>query len=513
MKYLLLLLLALPAMGATTFYVDYAGGSDANNGTATGTPWKHIPGDPSASGTPAAATGVTGTIYLKGGVTYGLSTLDGLTLDVTHYNIAGPLTITSGTNVTWGSGTSAIDGAGVAGVLMYSQINYLTLRGLNMGNTIDPTGTGQDGAIVIYGAVSNIIDTCTIHDIGTNNANCHVTGVELNNASQFASFHTITNCLIYKCTQKCFETFRCDSNNVVNSVFHDASDHCGVVQSDGNKVHGNVFSNACVTVWLRSGAAPGSAFKFSIGNSPITTHGNMFYNNIVAHCNGNGAGVKLDNGQSGSTDNLGDGNMIFNNTFFDIANTSDCYGIIVFDCRTAKINGTLIMNNIVTAQIAGGTCASWTTPLMFTAPSYNGITIGNNNIVAYNLFFDANASTHPGNWVSGVQSSPTWANFSDTGSTSPDRRFTNPVNGTGNSFVFGNQFFDTDPKFISYPSDLRLLQTSPAATTGTNLSAYFTSDFTGRTRTSWSMGAFDFTPLLPAVVNVNAIFSGKASGQ
>lgn len=45
MRHLLpiLLLAAWTASGAT-YYVDYASGSDANNGTAKATPWKRAPG-------------------------------------------------------------------------------------------------------------------------------------------------------------------------------------------------------------------------------------------------------------------------------------------------------------------------------------------------------------------------------------------------------------------------------------------------------------------------------------
>jgi hypothetical protein len=42
-RLLLIFVLCLPAMGAT-HYVDYATGSDTNNGTSTSTPWKHAPG-------------------------------------------------------------------------------------------------------------------------------------------------------------------------------------------------------------------------------------------------------------------------------------------------------------------------------------------------------------------------------------------------------------------------------------------------------------------------------------
>src|SRR5690349_17784282 len=58
---------------ATVYYVDNGAGSDSNSGTSTSSPWKHLPGDPNATGNPASTTIGADTIYLKGGVRYTLS--------------------------------------------------------------------------------------------------------------------------------------------------------------------------------------------------------------------------------------------------------------------------------------------------------------------------------------------------------------------------------------------------------------------------------------------------------
>jgi hypothetical protein len=64
----------LLASGAPrTFYIDYASGSDANNGTATGTPWKHCPGMEAFSGTYAHQAGDR--FIFKGGVTWPIEAL------------------------------------------------------------------------------------------------------------------------------------------------------------------------------------------------------------------------------------------------------------------------------------------------------------------------------------------------------------------------------------------------------------------------------------------------------
>lgn len=69
---ILLLLLMYPSLGrSSNFYVDYVSGLDSNNGTSTATPFKHCPGDTSATGTAGSTTLQAGdNVYFKGGVTY-----------------------------------------------------------------------------------------------------------------------------------------------------------------------------------------------------------------------------------------------------------------------------------------------------------------------------------------------------------------------------------------------------------------------------------------------------------
>lgn len=69
---LLVLMFGLPSWAAAaTYYVDFTGGADANNGTSTATPWKRVKGMTGVTGTAAAATISGGdTIVFKGGVTW-----------------------------------------------------------------------------------------------------------------------------------------------------------------------------------------------------------------------------------------------------------------------------------------------------------------------------------------------------------------------------------------------------------------------------------------------------------
>ncbi len=71
-KYLIILflLVSLCAFSAT-YYVDFVGGDDTNNGTSTGTPWQHHPWDPNATDTSNGTALSGGDIcYFEKGVTY-----------------------------------------------------------------------------------------------------------------------------------------------------------------------------------------------------------------------------------------------------------------------------------------------------------------------------------------------------------------------------------------------------------------------------------------------------------
>src|SRR5258707_309243 len=66
------LLSSLPqAAQAATYYVDFASGNDASNGTSMSTPWKRSPGDGEATGNPRAKVlGPGDTVLFRGGVVY-----------------------------------------------------------------------------------------------------------------------------------------------------------------------------------------------------------------------------------------------------------------------------------------------------------------------------------------------------------------------------------------------------------------------------------------------------------
>jgi hypothetical protein len=64
-------LLAAKGVLAATYYVDYTGGSDSNNGTSKATPWQHAPGMQTCVSVCALTAIKAGeSIILKGGETW-----------------------------------------------------------------------------------------------------------------------------------------------------------------------------------------------------------------------------------------------------------------------------------------------------------------------------------------------------------------------------------------------------------------------------------------------------------
>lgn len=517
------LLTAFSAFAAGPYYVDYSAGSDSANGLSTSTAWKHLPGDPSASGNSDGVRSLTGTIYLKGGVVYALASTAGITIDSTRFNPLGPLTVTSGADVGWGTGLATIDGAGVAYWLVLSSgMTNVTFSRLEIRNSIGVTGTFDGPGLKLYGSVSNVVNGCSVHDIGTNNASCHADAIEIGYNTQspyYRSYHTITNCTLYNSTQKAVDIYGANGNTVANNFIWNHRDHGVCFTASDNRIYGNIISNVSANVWLTAHTDPGYGIKFSVG-TPCPCTNNLAYNNVIAH--GKYGSIVIDNRQNAGGYN-GDNNKIFNNTVID-GDLVNGYHIIYVDSTYGPINGTMLLNNIVCSEAAAGSTGSGIiTPVGFDFPGA-GTPLGNNNLIAYNLFFGQNATIHPGFEIAGVDHSPTWANFADSGSTSPDYRFKVAANGTGNSFDYASQLFDTNPKFTSYPGDLTLQATSPARGVATNLSAYFTTDIKGNTRTTWSMGAYEYVGATDPSISVqpqnqtvtapnSATFSVTASGN
>lgn len=169
-----------------TYYIDYDTGDDGNNGTTTGTPWKHHPWDANATGTADSTTLVGDDITIfKGGVSY-----KGTITMAASGTSGHPIVLDGNTAGTWGTGDAIIDGDGTRlyGIATFAAISYVTIRGLRITNT-DSSDTNAHGIFYYPSTTASglVIDDCEIDTIGGDAI--QVAGI--------ASAVTISNCTLH----------------------------------------------------------------------------------------------------------------------------------------------------------------------------------------------------------------------------------------------------------------------------------------------------------------------------
>lgn len=181
-QFVLLFALALVInLRAATYYVDYAGGSDTNPGTAPTAAWKHCPGDPTASANAAATALAPGdTVLFKGGVTYVLGGSTGIIL---RWNGTPGLPITYDGNSSgqWGvgrailsdhygsNGLAAFSVAGAAAQLVFRNLEFSALGGAATlpADAGSPVAPRYGAGLALPGGATEIrIDGCVFREIG-----------------------------------------------------------------------------------------------------------------------------------------------------------------------------------------------------------------------------------------------------------------------------------------------------------------------------------------------------------
>jgi len=201
---LLLTLFAPANASATTYYVSTSG-SDTNNGTAKTTPWAHVPGMPSATGTAGSYKAVAGdTIILKGcdvwyntGGNFPLEFTHGgssgnpvkITVDQTWYNTTncpsawnrpvfdGHTSSSSTTGTQIGGSTSGCVGGNGNYFVMFSAsyitLDFVELRNLYYANDAENSCYGGNGWFHVSSADYVTVSNGYEHDwkMGPYNAN------------------------------------------------------------------------------------------------------------------------------------------------------------------------------------------------------------------------------------------------------------------------------------------------------------------------------------------------------
>jgi len=166
-----------------TYFVDFVGGVDTNDGKSRGTAFKHAPGDANATGNAAAVALVAGdVVLLKGGVEY-----DG-TITITASGTAqSPIVLEGGPQQGWGTGSAIVDGQTTRALgIGIEKASYVIVEGFEVRNfdkTQSSTGISVDG-----GGDDTVVGN-QLHDIyyatnpgGTSWEQQRGTGISVNNS-------------------------------------------------------------------------------------------------------------------------------------------------------------------------------------------------------------------------------------------------------------------------------------------------------------------------------------------
>jgi hypothetical protein len=466
-----------PTLG-TTYYVDFAGGADSNNGTAKANPWKYAPGMAACTANCAAYSHSAGDQFIfKGGVTW-----DNTVAPWTNaYSGAAGNPDYYGVDATWYTGGSwthpVFDGGSIASIPLSYKLgyfkftgSYLTFDSLQVQN-IGIAGTNQDNYALSFTGHDLLIENMVLP------VQSRIAILVTEGSGTTVSNFTFSGNTISKCSWGIAIAVN-TSNTIVDNVTINGNTFRDFHDQIANGKHAD-------GIFLYGPSASGTDPSFYI-NAP-TIYDNQFYGDWSASDIGSGAGVTA---LIGLFYNVNGPRRVYTNVAAISAATG---GYFYSGGNIAGVpdSSVYIYNNSAFVPstwqgFAGGGFPSYITNNIFsggsngfpvlTTDSYNGLHVTNND------FYNQPAG---GCWIHEPAGCKTYAQFVAQG--------------------FNANGFNQDPVFTS-SSNLALQPTSPAIGAGVDLSATFTTDITGATYTvPWPMGAYKFTAGGPALVNLTPL--------
>lgn len=524
-------LMAAPGLRAATYYVDFAGGSDANDGTAAAAPFQHCPGDDNARDQAARAEPAPGdTVIFKGGVTY-----------------LGAITCGS-SGVTYDGGAAGKFGAGPA--IFSGQNRRATIRGMTATGRTDLvfrhlewesygghgstpwSGRETRGyfgyALYLDGCSHVRVEHCTFHDIGdwqnapdVNEGYMEGIGVAVIDSGSAISIADNEFTRIGRAgvmIEPKLGSRVCTGISITGNDFHsylrwgvqlatgNADCTLSGVMIEGNRFHDFYQYNDGAWRGLRGDSPHVDCIIAYIGNMPpqggqtlgtrdrpITIRNNFFYNDAVVPAVQNAA-VSLDT--------WGGRVLVYNNVFINTLYNGNG-AIFCLEGTDTSINPApdyWIVNNSFFDTTYGVTLESLRFPLR------NGSVR-----ILNNIFAKADASAGYSVRVMDPDSAPAELDYDLYFTRRPDHRLAHTPAGylTLSSLraagyeLHGRQ---ADPGFLnvaaglgtaSSANDLHLRASSPAIAGGANLSGLFSTDRDGTRRppspTAWDDGAYQRT--------------------
>jgi hypothetical protein len=526
---LVLVFLASPVWSAT-YYVDYSGGADTNNGASTSTAFKHCPGDANATGTAASTTFTAGdTIYFKKGVSYkgqitvgqsGASIATGSTGSITS---GGVLTDTAApfANVTsshwiyiYHSKTSVtgtwVESSGFWKVASKQSNSQITLSGY--------TGTAHSTAEMTYRVINPITFTST-SSWGSGDATLDAEGTRNNIFDSTGKNYIILDDLkFYNAAYSSAWGAAIGGGGstyiiVRNSKF-DVIPACAVSIDDYGVVqnctfdHGGFYSvTANAYCLIENNVVTGrttqtrslSARRFGIVRF-----------NTVSNINGSLEGYHADSlgffdGGARSDAFYGwiYGNIIDTGVegipMYSSGSVGPRFWVIHSNVIKGSFDAAILLQGVSDIYIYNNTIASSTTGgpgAGIRTEDFQGVHCS--NIDMKNNLFYATAGWDEINIQSGLTNVAADYNYYYNSSSSNTNLYGGGAKKTlaqwkalgYDTHAYPNS--TTNPSFVAFDIDFRLQSGSAARNAGTNLSGYFTVDATNAVRSEWDMGAYGY---------------------
>ena len=489
LKLLAFLLFGISLSGAT-YYVDQTSGSDSNAGTSTNTPFAHIPGDQSATGSANFTPSVGDTIAVKGGTTYTVDTNSIVNLGQHGVTYTGGQLLST----PWGSGKPIIDCSltkpstdGVNGVFSSVSKSNITIRGLRFtgGNYDDSYNAFISARFTGGTAIGLLVDDCEFDN--TQESAVFVWGSW--DAGTASSGVTVTNC-----------------------TFQDIGTHGVFLRYglSGVQVVNNTFTNIG---WRTNSPGPGGDPVAVFGhdspswNSDLLVRGNVSYgvpikSFVILSDQNENAVIERNyiggtNGYAGLDINGNGTNITVRNNVFDLI-VGNFYGPVTVDTDQGSgtmVDGLNVWNNTISAETAN-------IGLIFLGKGSSGSAQTSKNVdIRNNILISETASRS----MIYVETSATGVPVSDFSTLASDYNtfaangYSTPFHLSGTNYnLAGWQAMGLDIHSASgtptFGTGWRLSgDDTIALEAGDDLSGDFTDDFIGATRIApWDIGAYEY---------------------
>lgn len=452
-----------------TYYVDFVGGDDTNNGTTTGTPWQHCHGDAAATDNAASTSMSAGdTILFKGGVTYASGPIT-----IADAGSVGNYITYDGTGSSYGSGAAVIDGDDTLTGAFVVNANYIEIKGFEIfdidGNAIYSGGARDYQTftdLTIHDTVgSSAIDGAGIYTLDTD----HV---------------TVHGCTIYNMAGDCLRLYGAVDLTIEDCTLHDGEydgamlGASGTATIDGNTIYNfdNVANHGDGIVAI--GCPTGSTWII---------RNNTFYGSI-----GNIALANYTN-PAGEED-AGDF-YIYNNLIYNPSpgenGLEGYYNGIQIDCRYNDFDSVTVVGNTLIDMNAGNGGIG----------TVDGAYVVTSLVIKNNLLFNSISPIHADHYTAVDRDYNLYYNENRAWSLSDDGNYYNLAEYQAAYEGLETHSLATQPTFVSGAGrNYRSLSDSVQVDTGIAVSAVgaisFASDADGVSRpkgNGWDIGAYEKT--------------------